>query len=154
MRPLNLTQNDMCATSDKNTNFNISKNLLCKVGILNSLCSLVHYFQKTKWKLGAHIHQPMIRPPRACRGRTTVRFPANSSHVCFVELALKGVLFTRLGMRNRGSLRHRLSPLINPTVMPRDMAVRMCGLCMYSPCWHCFHCNVRLGNRIKFNCNS
>ena len=28
-----------CATLDKNTNFKISKNLLCKVGISNSLCS-------------------------------------------------------------------------------------------------------------------
>ena len=31
--------NDLCATSDKNTNFNISKNLLRKVGISNSLSS-------------------------------------------------------------------------------------------------------------------
>ena len=38
-RPLNFTQNDLCATSDKNTNFNISKTVLCKVGISNSLCS-------------------------------------------------------------------------------------------------------------------
>ena len=36
---LNFTQNDMCTTSDKNRNFNISKNLLCNVGISNSLCS-------------------------------------------------------------------------------------------------------------------
>ena len=37
--PLNFTQQyDMCATSDKNTNFNISENLLCKVGTSNSLC--------------------------------------------------------------------------------------------------------------------
>ena len=34
----NFTRNGMCTTSDKNTNFNISKNLLCKVGISN-LCS-------------------------------------------------------------------------------------------------------------------
>ena len=33
------TQNNLCATSDKNTNFNISKNMLCKFGISNSLCS-------------------------------------------------------------------------------------------------------------------
>ena len=31
--------NDLSTTSDKNTNFNISKNLLCKVGISSSLCS-------------------------------------------------------------------------------------------------------------------
>ena len=36
---LNFTRNDMCTTSDKNWNFNISKKLLCKVGISNSLCS-------------------------------------------------------------------------------------------------------------------
>ena len=41
----------------------------------------------------------MIRLPLACRGRTAVRSPANSSHVCCVELALKGVLCTRLGSR-------------------------------------------------------
>ena len=34
-RPLNFTQNDLCATSDKNTNFNISKTVLCKVGVSN-----------------------------------------------------------------------------------------------------------------------
>ena len=33
------TQNDLCATSYKTTNFDISKNLLCKVGISNSLRS-------------------------------------------------------------------------------------------------------------------
>ena len=33
----------------------------------------------------------MIRLPRACRGRTAVRFPANSSHMCCVKLALKGL---------------------------------------------------------------
>ena len=31
----------------------------------------------------------MICLPRACRGRAAVRFPANSSHMCCVELALK-----------------------------------------------------------------
>ena len=39
IRQLNFTQNDLCATSDKNTNFNISKNMLWKVGISNSLYS-------------------------------------------------------------------------------------------------------------------
>ena len=33
------TQNDLCATWDKNTNFDISKNLLCKARISNSLRS-------------------------------------------------------------------------------------------------------------------
>ena len=39
VRQLKFTQNDLCATSDKNKNLNISKNLLRKVGISNSLCS-------------------------------------------------------------------------------------------------------------------
>ena len=33
----------------------------------------------------------MIRLACACRGRTAVRFPANSSHMCCVELAGKGL---------------------------------------------------------------
>ena len=61
IRPLNFKQNDLCATSDKNTNFNISKNLMRKVGISNSLCSrTVQFsllFSKDKLKQGAHIHQ-------------------------------------------------------------------------------------------------
>ena len=51
----------MCATSDESTKFNISKNLLGKVG----LQSLVHYVQKTNLKQGAHIQKPMIRAPHA-----------------------------------------------------------------------------------------
>ena len=39
IRSLNFTQNDLCATSEKNTNFNIPKNLPRKVRISNSLCS-------------------------------------------------------------------------------------------------------------------
>ena len=46
-------------------------------------------FLTEKLKQGAHIHQ--IRLPRACRVRTAVRFPANSSHMCSEELALKGL---------------------------------------------------------------
>ena len=59
IRPLNFTQNDLSATSDKNTNFNISKNLLRKVGISNSLCieQFSSLFSKDKLKQGAHIHQ-------------------------------------------------------------------------------------------------
>ena len=34
--------------------------------------------------------------PRACRGRTAVRFPANSLHMCCVELALDRTLCTHL----------------------------------------------------------
>ena len=57
--------------------------------------SLVHYFQKTNLKQGARIHQP-----RTYRGRTAGRFPANSYHMCCVELALKFVLITCLRMRS------------------------------------------------------
>ena len=38
IRPFSFTQDNLYATSDKNTNFNISKYLLRKVGISNSLC--------------------------------------------------------------------------------------------------------------------
>ena len=52
IRALNFTQNDLSATSDKNTNFNISKNVLHSVGISNSLCS-----RTVEIKQEAHIHQ-------------------------------------------------------------------------------------------------
>ena len=134
MRPLNFTQNDMCPTSEKNTNFNISKNLLCEVGILNSLCSIEQFsslFSKDKFKARG-THTPAHDPPSPRMSWENYRaVPSQQFPSVFCGAALKGVLFTRLGMRNRGSLRHRFSPLINPTVMPRDMAVRMRGLCMY-----------------------
>ena len=83
-RPLNFTQNDLCATSDKNTNFNILKNLLLKVGISNSLCRRGHTYTN-----------PMIRLSRTCRGRTAVWFPANSSHMSCGA----GTQRTRLGRK-------------------------------------------------------
>ena len=43
----------------------------------------------------------LIHLPSACRGRTAVRFPATSSHMCCVELALKEVLCTRLGSKGQ-----------------------------------------------------
>ena len=39
----------------------------------------------------------VIHLPRACRGRTALRFLANSSHMCCVELALDRPLCTHLG---------------------------------------------------------
>ena len=58
IRPLNSTQNDLCAT-DKNTKFNISKNLLRKVGISNSLCSRTLKFTIFKRQIKAKgIHTP------------------------------------------------------------------------------------------------
>ena len=38
---LNFARNDLCATSDKNINFSISKQMLGKVGISNSLCNRI-----------------------------------------------------------------------------------------------------------------
>ena len=107
------------ATSDKNTNFNISKNLLCKVEISNSLCSeqFRSLFSKDKLKQGVHIHQTLDpSSPRvsfsASRGRTAARFPANSCHMCCVELALDRLLCTHYG--SRGFLRRGFSPFITP----------------------------------------
>ena len=118
IRQLNFTQNDLGATSDKNTNFNISKNLLCKVEISNSLCSeqFRSLFLKDKLKQGVHIHQTHDpSSPRvsfsASRERTAARFPANSSHMCCVELALDRLLCTH---RSRGFLRRGFSPFITP----------------------------------------
>ena len=59
----------------------------------------------------------VINLPRACRGRTAVRFPANSSHMCCVELALDRLLCTHLG--SNGFLRCGFSPFITPTALPR-----------------------------------
>ena len=65
----------------------------------------------------------MIRLPRA--GRTAVRFPANNSHTCCVELALKGLT---------SSLTDGYAMLMSPRQgetavhgchCPSDMAVRM-----------------------------
>ena len=138
--------------------------------------SLVHYFQKTNLKRWVHIHQSMIRLPRARRGRTAVWFQTNSSHMFWVELALKAVLYARLG--SRGSLRHGFTPFIDPTAMPcwwapinakqlsvvtsaRVIWLGACvGWCMCAPCLHYFKGNFRLCHRIKFNlffinnCNS
>ena len=67
----------------------------------------------------------MIRLPGACRGRTAVRFPANSYHMCCVELAVKGFPW---------SLAEGYAMLMSPSKgetavhschCPRDMAVRM-----------------------------
>ena len=59
----------------------------------------------------------MIHLSRACRGRTAVRFPANSSHNCFVELALDGLLSTLLN--SKGGFKTRGFSFINPTALTR-----------------------------------
>ena len=56
----------------------------------------------------------VIHLPRARRGGTAVRFPANSSHMCCVELALDRLLFS-----SEGFLKCGFSPFINPTAVPR-----------------------------------
>ena len=74
----------------------------------------------------------MIRLPRACRGRTAVRIPANSSHKCCVELALKGLASAGKGLAR--SLTDYYAVLMSPSKgetavhgchCSRDMAVRM-----------------------------
>ena len=53
IKPLNFTQNDLFTTLDKNTNFNISKNLLLYVSISNSLCSRTVLFTIFKRQIRA-----------------------------------------------------------------------------------------------------
>ena len=74
----------------------------------------------------------MIRVPRACRGRTAVRLPANSSHTCCVELALKGLASAGKGLAR--SLTDGYAMLMSPSKgetaihgchCPRDMVVHM-----------------------------
>ena len=92
----------------------------------------------------------MIRLPRACRGRTAVRFPANSSHMCCVELALIGLASAGKGFPR--SLTDGYAMLMSPSKgetavhgchYPRDMAVSMresngqaVGWCMCAPCFN------------------
>ena len=83
--------------------------------ISQKLCSLAHYFQI---KARGHTYtKPMIRLPRAFRGRTAVRFPANSSHMCCLELALDRQLCTHLGSKR--FLRRGFPRFINPTALSR-----------------------------------
>ena len=60
--------------------------------------------------------QFVIHLPRTCHGGTAVRYPANSSQRCCVELALDRLLCTHLG--SKGFLRHGFPPFINPTAVP------------------------------------
>ena len=57
----------------------------------------------------------MIHLPRACRDKTAVRFPANSFHMCCVELAPYRLLCTHLGGKG-------FSSFINLTALPRCRA--------------------------------
>ena len=94
-------------------------------------------FSKAKLKQGAHIlTKPMIHLPRACRKRTALWFPANSSHMCCVELALKGNRLGRKGFFQgfSGSLTDGYAMLMSPSKgktavhgshCPLGMAVRI-----------------------------
>ena len=79
----------------------------------------------------------MIRLPCACHGRIAMRFTANSSHLCCVELALKGLARVGKGLFYTGfprSLTDCYAMLMIPSDgetaahgchCPCDMAVRM-----------------------------
>ena len=93
----------------------------------------------------------MIYLRRACRGRTALRFPANSSHMCCVELALDRLLCTHLG--SKGFLRRGFFPFVNsclwlslPAWYSRARAWGIgpaVGWCMCAPCFKfaLFQCN-------------
>ena len=71
----------------------------------------------------------MIRLPHACHGRTAVRFPANISHMCCVELALKGLASAGKGLLH--------------TSFPRSLTDGYAMLMSPSKCEtavHGFHC--------------
>ena len=66
----------------------------------------------------------MIRLSRACRGRTAVWFPANSSHMCCVELALKGLASAGKGLLNTGfprSLADGYTMLMSPKQLAKQV---------------------------------
>ena len=93
----------------------------------------------------------MIHLAHACRGRTAAWFPANSSHMCYVELALDRLLFINLG--SKGFLRRGFSLFLNPTTWlrwryAREVLARpWVGVCVpLVLSLHYFQCN-----RIKFN---
>ena len=57
----------------------------------------------------------MIRLPRACRGRTAVRFPVKCSHVCCVELTLKELASAGKGLNFWGLNFGKFFPFLLPT---------------------------------------
>ena len=61
-----------------------------------------HWSKRTSGIASTHAHNhitPVVAVMDACRGRTALRFPTNSSHLYTVELALKEVLCSRLGSK-------------------------------------------------------
>ena len=74
-----------CAQLRTKTRTSISRKICCvRLGfqILYAVEQFSSLFSKDKYT------KPMIRLPRACRGRTAVQISANSSHMCCVELDL------------------------------------------------------------------
>ena len=133
-----------CAQLRTKTRTSISRKICCvRLGfqILYAVEQFSSLFSKDKYT------KPMIRLPRACRGRTAVQISANSSHMCCVELALKGLASAGKGLLypnpNPGGVwktnkKTQVFPGHWPTVMscwcetaihgchcPRDMAARV-----------------------------
>ena len=77
----------------------------------------------------------MIHLPRACRGRTAVRFPANSSHMCCVELALDKLLCTHLGSKGFGDMGflHSLPQWQRLYHAATDCVIWLCACMRYWP---------------------
>ena len=80
----------------------------------------------------------VIHLPHACRGGTAVQFPANSSLMCCVELALDRLLFS-----SKGFLRRGFYPFFNPMAVPRWWApirAKKLSVAATAPeifaCWH------------------
>ena len=74
----------------------------------------------------------MICLPRACRGRIAMRFKANSSHMCCVELGLKELATAGKGlfyMGFRGSLTDGYAMLMSPS--KGETAAHVIWLCAY-----------------------
>ena len=84
-----------CAQLRTKTRTSISRKICCvRLGfqILYAVEQFSSLFSKDKYT------KPMIRLPRACLGRSAVQIPANSSHMCCVELALKGLASAAKGL--------------------------------------------------------
>ena len=85
----------ICVQLRTKTRTSISRKICCvRLGfqILYAVEQFSSLFSKDKYT------KPMIRLPRACLGRSAVQIPANSSHMCCVELALKGLASAAKGL--------------------------------------------------------
>ena len=83
------------------TRTSISRTICCVKSAFQILYAVEQFsslFSKDKLEQGAHIHQTHDPPSHACRGRIAMRFKANSSHMCCVELGLKGLATAGKGL--------------------------------------------------------